>query len=288
MEAVNEIREEDFIALNVKRGHRRLIQREIALLNGIPIHRPLLVDPIPHLPPIKPFYYKHVHKKDTGEENSSGYGSVQSSSPFSFITTDSNTTKETANSGKTSFDEEDEENSDQSMKNKYTRKYKRHPKPDINAPIKPPSAYVMFSNEARAQLKDQSLSFSDIAKIVGDQWKNLGSREKKIYERNAMRAKDEYLDALEKYKQTKKYRDYQLYLTDFKSKQHEENKRITRQRKRLKRDSLTSSSSNGNSSGSSLSYNNNSKESNMDCFSESFTSDSYKPSSISSPQQSFL
>ncbi|KAG1496576.1 hypothetical protein G6F46_007072 [Rhizopus delemar] len=216
MEAVNEIREEDFIALNVKRGHRRLIQREIALLNGIPIHRPLLVDPIPHLPPIKPFYYKHIHKKDTGEENSSGYGSVQSSSPFSFITTDSNTTKDTANSGKTSFDEEDEENSDQSMKNKYTRKYKRHPKPDINAPIKPPSAYVMFSNEARSRLKDQSLSFSDIAKIVGDQWKNLGSREKKIYERNAMRAKDEYLDALEKYKQTKKYRDYQAYLTEFK------------------------------------------------------------------------
>ncbi|KAG1444562.1 hypothetical protein G6F55_012278 [Rhizopus delemar] len=243
---VHEITEEDFVALNVKRGHRRLIQREIATLNGIPKSQPIIVNSIPPSRVMKPTssssFYAISHKdNNTGGESSSGYASIRSSSsPFSSVMIDSNTVKET-NSGKTSFDEDDE-NSDQSSNNGYIRKYKRHPKPDPNAPAKPPSAYVMFSNTARAQLKDHNLSFSDIAKIVGDRWKNLCAREKQLYERNAMRAKDEYMDAFNKYKQTQEYRDYQAYLTDFKSKQEEENKKIMRQRKRLKRDSPSSSS----------------------------------------------
>ncbi|KAG0767905.1 hypothetical protein G6F24_002397 [Rhizopus arrhizus] len=269
---VHEITEEDFVALNVKRGHRRLIQREIATLNGIPKSQPIIVNSIPPSRVMKPTrsnsFYTMSHKdNNTGGESSSGYASIRSSSsPFSSAMMDSNAVKET-NSGKTSFDEDDEENSDQSSNNGYIRKYKRHPKPDPNAPAKPPSAYVMFSNTARAQLKDHNLSFSDIAKIVGDRWKNLCAREKQLYERNAMRAKDEYMDAFNKYKQTQEYRDYQAYLTDFKSKQEEENKKIMRQRKRLKRDSPSSSSgnladysSNGNnstSSGSSSDHNNN-------------------------------
>lgn len=86
------------------------------------------------------------------------------------------------------------------------RRYRRHPKPDKNAPTKPPSAYIMFSNHARSKIKDQNLTFSDIAKIIGEQWKNLSTEEKQAYERTAMQAKDEYLVRLEQYRQTQEYR----------------------------------------------------------------------------------
>lgn len=85
------------------------------------------------------------------------------------------------------------------------RKYRRHPKRDKNAPVKPPSAYIMFSNHARAQMKDQNMSFADMAKSVGDQWKNLSQEEKQKYERTAMQAKDEYLVELEQYRKTPEY-----------------------------------------------------------------------------------
>lgn len=86
------------------------------------------------------------------------------------------------------------------------RKYRRHPKPDKHAPIKPPSAYIMFSNDARAQLKDHNMTFVEIAKLVGDQWKNLGLNQKQTYERTAMRAKDKYISALNAYRQTEDYK----------------------------------------------------------------------------------
>ena len=114
------------------------------------------------------------------------------------------------------------------------RKYRRHAKPDRNAPLKPPSAYIMFSNDSRAELKNQNLSFAELAKIVGDQWKNLSHIEKQSYERRAMQAKDEYLAALEQYRQTSQYRRYQEYFNEFKSKHVSSNRVIGRGRKRTK------------------------------------------------------
>lgn len=103
-------------------------------------------------------------------------------------------------------EEEQSNNSNSSAISPLKRKYRRHPKPDKNAPIKPPSAYIMFSNDARAQLKGHNMTFVEIAKIVGDQWKNLGITQKQQYERTAMRAKDEYIDALNEYRKTKEYK----------------------------------------------------------------------------------
>ncbi|KAI8359984.1 hypothetical protein BD560DRAFT_405106 [Blakeslea trispora] len=134
------------------------------------------------------------------------------------------------------------------------RKYRRHPKPDRNAPVKPPSAYIMFSNDARAELKNKNLSFAELAKIVGDRWKNLSHLDKQAYERMAMRAKDEYLASLEQYRQTPQYHQYQEYLSEFKSKQDNANRMIGRARKRAKpaspgSGSIADFSSNGNSNG---------------------------------------
>lgn len=120
-----------------------------------------------------------------------------------------------------SNDEEDHNNNTNegstSNNNALKRKYRRHPKPDRDAPIKPPSAYIMFSNDARAKLKDHNMTFVEIAKIVGDQWKNLSSSKKKQYERTAMKAKDEYLDALNDYRQTDKYKVSSIYYASYKN-----------------------------------------------------------------------
>ncbi|CAO3661608.1 unnamed protein product [Umbelopsis ramanniana] len=145
------------------------------------------------------------------------------------------------------------------------RKYRRHAKADKNAPIKPPSAYVMFSNQVRSELKDYNMSFTDLAKIVGDRWKSISPGEKEQYDRTALNAKEEYLEALSKYEQTDDHKDYQRYLVDFKVKQQAAARAVGKPRKRPKTASPSSGSiadasnnSNGNNGDTSSSSNGNS------------------------------
>jgi hypothetical protein len=99
------------------------------------------------------------------------------------------------------------------------RKYRRHPKPDENAPERPPSAYVLFSNKMREDLKSQNLTFTEIAKLVGEHWQNLDPAEKEVYESQANAAKDKYHRDLAEYKKTPDYRKYAHYLQEFKERQ---------------------------------------------------------------------
>ncbi|CAM1506558.1 Fc.00g061990.m01.CDS01 [Cosmosporella sp. VM-42] len=99
------------------------------------------------------------------------------------------------------------------------RKYRRHPKPDDNAPERPPSAYVLFSNKMREDLKSQNLSFTEIAKLVGENWQNLRPAEKEAYESQANADKEKYHRDLMEYKKTPEYRKYMQYLQEFKDKQ---------------------------------------------------------------------
>ncbi|OAQ70593.2 high mobility group, superfamily [Pochonia chlamydosporia 170] len=99
------------------------------------------------------------------------------------------------------------------------RKYRRHPKPDENAPERPPSAYVLFSNKMREDLKSQNLTFTEIAKLVGENWQSLQPAEKDIYESQANAAKEKYHRELAEYKKTSEYRKYAQYLHDFKERQ---------------------------------------------------------------------
>ncbi|KAF1799915.1 hypothetical protein FB192DRAFT_1141535 [Mucor lusitanicus] len=335
-----EITEEDMIFMNVKRGHRRLIQREIANVKGIPRDQPLATnvmgakfhsDLMPNTPSKMdemrrinnsnstsnsasniynnnannslltnnlPVYDSMItgltsprsmnsgaggnssassgNNSSSGPNNvrsrmhqqpppsvhphssmDSGISSLMNSSASSFASkpsnastsnnndsnsasnnssamsaSDRNDTIEARSNSISSNDDADSIDTNESVPTK--RKYRRHAKPDRNAPIKPPSAYIMFSNDSRAELKNQNLSFAELAKIVGDQWKNLSHIEKQSYERRAMRAKDEYLAALEQYRQTPQYHRYQEYLNEFKSKQDAANRIIGRARKRAK------------------------------------------------------
>ncbi|QPH01314.1 hypothetical protein C2857_005513 [Epichloe festucae Fl1] len=99
------------------------------------------------------------------------------------------------------------------------RKYRRHPKPDENAPERPPSAYVLFSNKMRDDLKSQNLTFTEIAKLVGENWQSLQPVEKVFFESQANAAKERYHQQLAEYKKTPEYRKYAQYLHDFKERQ---------------------------------------------------------------------
>ncbi|RVX67428.1 hypothetical protein B0A52_08781 [Exophiala mesophila] len=98
------------------------------------------------------------------------------------------------------------------------RKYRRHPKPDENAPERPPSAYVIFSNKVREEVKDQNLSFTQIAKLVGDRWQKLDPVEKDPFEAQANADKEKYNIQLSAYRKTDAYKDYMQYLAEFKAK----------------------------------------------------------------------
>lgn len=99
------------------------------------------------------------------------------------------------------------------------RKYRRHPKTDENAPERPPSAYVIFSNKKREDLKGRNLSFTEIAKLVGEHWQNLSPQDKEPFESHAAAAKERYLGELAEYKKTEQYKEYSAYLIDFKTRQ---------------------------------------------------------------------
>jgi hypothetical protein len=99
------------------------------------------------------------------------------------------------------------------------RKYRRHPKPDENAPERPPSAYVIFSNKMRDDLKGRNLSFTEIAKLVGENWQSLSPAEKEPYEQAAFADKERYNNELAEYKKTAQFREYSQYLAEFKARQ---------------------------------------------------------------------
>ncbi|KAG5981971.1 hypothetical protein E4U55_002457 [Claviceps digitariae] len=127
------------------------------------------------------------------------------------------------------------------------RKYRRHPKPDENAPERPPSAYVLFSNKMRDDLKSQNLSFTEIAKLVGENWQTLQAGEKEVYESQANSAKEKFHQQLAEYKKTSDFRKYAQYLHDFKERQakqykgQESSKRAKVEPARLRHGSTSSS-----------------------------------------------
>ncbi|KAK4078711.1 transcriptional regulator family: HMG [Trichoderma aggressivum f. europaeum] len=104
------------------------------------------------------------------------------------------------------------------------RKYRRHPKPDEHAPERPMSAYVLFSNKLRENLKgDRSLSFTEIAKLVGENWQSLPLEEREIYEAQARASKERFYREMAVYKETPEYRKYLEYLEEFNEKQAKPN-----------------------------------------------------------------
>ncbi|MCJ1247464.1 hypothetical protein MMC30_004678 [Trapelia coarctata] len=204
-ETVLDITESDLDVLNVKLGHRRRLQREIANTRGVPIGQ--LVPSPTLLTSIEGSRFEGLEEASGASKSSSKQEKISGGSE--------------------------------------KRKYRRHPKPDENAPERPPSAYVIFSNKIREELKPQSLSFTDIAKRVGERWQILAPEEKEPYESRAGSLKEKYSAELTKYKRTHEYREYVQYLADFKAR----NAASTSETKRPKLDAhnSTGSSASGDS-----------------------------------------
>jgi hypothetical protein len=71
----------------------------------------------------------------------------------------------------------------------------------------------------REDLKNHTLSFIEIAKLVGKRWQALPSHEREHYEQQANAAKDVFHRLMVAYKKTPDYHRYEEYLADFKLKQ---------------------------------------------------------------------
>lgn len=77
---------------------------------------------------------------------------------------------------------------------------------------------LLIASEIREELKPKNLSFTTIAKRVGERWQDIPAEEKEPYESEAAEAKEKYHARMADYKTTKSYREYQQYLVEFKVK----------------------------------------------------------------------
>ncbi len=75
----------------------------------------------------------------------------------------------------------------------------------------------------REDLKSQNLTFTEIAKLVGENWQSLDPTERESYESQANAAKNKYKKDLATYKKMPEYKKYQQYLQEFKEKQARHN-----------------------------------------------------------------
>ncbi|PWN37068.1 uncharacterized protein FA14DRAFT_9579 [Meira miltonrushii] len=59
---------------------------------------------------------------------------------------------------------------------------------DPNAPKRPPSAYLLFQNEIREDMRQQfkELSYSDVLGKISEAWKNLTDEQRKVYNDRTM------------------------------------------------------------------------------------------------------
>ncbi|ORE07369.1 HMG-box [Rhizopus microsporus var. microsporus] len=242
MESLMEITELDLVQMQVKRGHRRLLQRAVANAKGIPPNVPLsmaqtnfnnsslssdiiMADGVISSPPPAS---SPMSNNNIMYNSPTATLSYPSQPPENYYYPSAGTMS--AQSGMSSTEEEAV--TSDNIHRIWKRKYHRHPKPDTNAPIKPPSAYVMFSNDVRAELKQQNKSFTDLAKIIGDRWKSISPEEKEFYETNALKAREEYLKQIEEYQKTENYKKYQQYLSEFKAENEAAARPVGRPRKR--------------------------------------------------------
>jgi hypothetical protein len=85
---------------------------------------------------------------------------------------------------------------------------------DPNAPTRPQTAFFLFSNHVRPQVKAQNpdAKMTQLSKIIGEQWKALSEDAKKPYNEAAAAAKLKYEGQRETYIKTPEYEAFQAKL----------------------------------------------------------------------------
>jgi len=101
------------------------------------------------------------------------------------------------------------------------KKAAKKPK-DPNAPKKPASAYFLFSarirNEVAAANPDKKQT--EIAKVIGQRWKEMAAADKKQYDDEAARLKEAHKAAVAEYEQSDAFKAYSLSLSEWKQRQN--------------------------------------------------------------------
>ena len=95
------------------------------------------------------------------------------------------------------------------------RGYRHRPKLDSNAPKRPYSAYMLFSNHHRDLLSSEKLQFPEISRQVGRRWQALVEEEKDIWRQQAQPLWDHYKSEMMQYQDTKDALEHKRYLEDF-------------------------------------------------------------------------
>merc|ERR1711959_481759 len=110
----------------------------------------------------------------------------------------------------------------------FNKKFKKCPK-DKNAPKKPLTPFFLFSMEMRPKLlaEDPTLKIEVLGKKMGALWNALSAEEKQKYISEREKNMEVYKVALEQYKQTQEYQDYQA----IKRRWQEDKKRASRARR---------------------------------------------------------
>ena len=103
------------------------------------------------------------------------------------------------------------------------RGYRHHPKPDPNAPERPYSAYVLFSNHTRDILKDKCLSFTELSRQVGERWQALSAEQREYWKGKAAGPWEKFKADTAEYQKTEEFKEYQKYLDEFKTAQAAKN-----------------------------------------------------------------
>jgi len=84
------------------------------------------------------------------------------------------------------------------------RKFKKPQVKDPNAPKRPNTAYILFSNEIRAETKaaNPNANQKEIVTLIGQKWKALSREDKKVYEDRYFADKERYDEELRAYRAT--------------------------------------------------------------------------------------
>nr|XP_009599657.1 high mobility group B protein 6-like isoform X1 [Nicotiana tomentosiformis]XP_009599658.1 high mobility group B protein 6-like isoform X2 [Nicotiana tomentosiformis] len=80
---------------------------------------------------------------------------------------------------------------------------KKKKEKDPLKPKQPLSAFFLFTNERRAALLVENKNVKEVAKITGEEWKNMTEKQKAPYEEMAMKRKEQYQQEMEVYKKKK-------------------------------------------------------------------------------------
>ena len=86
----------------------------------------------------------------------------------------------------------------------FEKKERKKAKKDPNAPTRPPTAYLLWFNEHRQEIKSSlggSVGVTDVAKAAGEKWKTLDSEEKMRYQARADKLRESYERDLKNYKE---------------------------------------------------------------------------------------